>query len=172
VVSFGSSRFGLIQLADWLYLFIIYLEMIYRCSDNKLVYITNDILQYCQSHRFMGTIRRHWLIYHILLLYINRLSLSSTNKEKNDALIVVCSVTFFAFVYQNNENMIYYSSTIKGSLFIFFSLFLSLILLWFIKNVLVYSQPRLEQIAQTMVKWIPFKVHTDSYTHFYHYYFQ
>jgi hypothetical protein len=34
----------------------------------------------------------------------------------------------FAFVYQNNQNMIYYLSTIKGNLFIFFSLFLSLTL--------------------------------------------
>jgi hypothetical protein len=59
-------------------------------------------------------------------LYINRLSLSHTNKEMNDALIVLCSMTFaFSFVYQNNENLIYYLSTIKGSLFIFFSLFLS-----------------------------------------------
>jgi hypothetical protein len=32
----------------------------------------------------------------------------------------------FAFVYENNQNMIYYSSTIKENLFIFFSLFLSL----------------------------------------------
>jgi hypothetical protein len=32
----------------------------------------------------------------------------------------------FSLVYQNNENMIYYLSTIKGSLFVFFSLFLSL----------------------------------------------
>jgi hypothetical protein len=29
--------------------------------------------------------------------------------------------------------------------------------------------PRLEQIAQTMVRWIPFKVYTDSYTYFYYY---
>jgi hypothetical protein len=29
------------------------------------------------------------------------------------------------FISQNNEKMIHYSSTIKGSLFIFFSLFLS-----------------------------------------------
>jgi hypothetical protein len=27
-------------------------------------------------------------------------------------------------------------------------------------------------MAQTMVRWIPFKVHTDSYTYFYHYYLQ
>jgi amino acid permease len=53
----------------------------------------------------------------MLLLYINRSSLSHSNKEKNDALIVLCSVTlFFLFVYQNNENMVYYSSTIKGDL--------------------------------------------------------
>jgi hypothetical protein len=72
---------------------------------------------------------------------------------------------------QNNENMIYYLlSIIKGSLFIFFiSLFLSLTLLWFIKNVLHYSHPILEQIAQTMVRQIPLKVHTNSYTYFYYY---
>jgi hypothetical protein len=65
----------------------------------------------------------------LLISYVNRSSLSHTNKEKNDALIVICSVTFaFSFVYQNNENLIYYSSTIKGSLFLFFSLFLSLTL--------------------------------------------
>jgi CHASE1-domain containing sensor protein len=77
------------------------------------------------------------------------------------------------FVYQNNENMIYYSSTIKGSLFIFFSLFLSLTLFTMIyKNTLLYSQPRMEQIAQIMVRWISFKVHIDSYTYIYYYYFQ
>jgi hypothetical protein len=115
-------------------------------------------------------IDRKWThsLYRILLLYINRSSLSSTNKEKRDVLIVLCSVTFiFSFVYQNNESMIYYLSTIKEACLFFFSLFLSFILLWFIKNVLVDSQPRLEQIAQTMLRWIPLKICTDSYTYFY-----
>jgi hypothetical protein len=34
----------------------------------------------------------------------------------------------FSFVYQNNENLIYYLSTIKGSLFIFLSFYLFLFL--------------------------------------------
>jgi hypothetical protein len=58
------------------------------------------------------------------------------------------------FVYQNNQNMIFYSSTIKGS---FFYLFLALSFTHSLhydlqQNTLVYSQPRLEQIAQIMVR--------------------
>jgi hypothetical protein len=54
-------------------------------------------------------------------LCINRSSLPLTNEEENDDLIVLCSVTLFL---RNNEDMIHYSSAIKGSLFFFF-LFLS-----------------------------------------------
>jgi hypothetical protein len=55
---------------------------------------------------------------------INRSSLSHTNKEENDDLIVLCSVILF---YQNNENIIHCLWVIKkGDLFIFFSSFLSL----------------------------------------------
>jgi hypothetical protein len=34
------------------------------------------------------------------------------------------------------------------------------------KNVLAYSQIILEQIAQTMVRQVPFKVYTGTYTYF------
>jgi hypothetical protein len=55
----------------------------------------------------------------------------------------------------------------KSKLVYLFSLFFfhSLTLLWFIKNLLVYSQLILEQISQTMVIQIPLKVHTDTYTY-------
>jgi hypothetical protein len=52
-----------------------------------------------------------------MLLYINRLS-SSTNKEENDTLIALCSVTLLS-----KEDMIHYLWVIKGDLlYLFLSL--------------------------------------------------
>jgi hypothetical protein len=101
-------------------------------------------------------------------LYINRLSLSHTNKEKNDALIVLCSVTFaFSFVYQNNENLIYYSSTIKGSLFIFFSLFLSLTLFTMINKKLCNPVCSVIELLSTYSFFTESKTHIMLDTFFY-----
>jgi hypothetical protein len=70
------------------------------------------------------------------------------------------------FISQNNENTIYCLCVIKkGNPFLFLSFILSLTLLWFIKNVLVYFQLILEQISQTMVRRIHLKVYTDSYAY-------
>jgi hypothetical protein len=48
----------------------------------------NGISEYWQPHTFMSTMRCHWLIYSILLLYINRSSLSHNNK------VLYCNILF------------------------------------------------------------------------------
>jgi hypothetical protein len=100
---------------------VVLYHLFYNCYIP--VFTSSNTSECCQSHSFMSVIRRHWLIYCILLLYINKLSLSRTNKEKNDNLIGLCSVTS-QFVYQNHQDMIHYSSIIKDAfVYLFLSLF-------------------------------------------------
>jgi hypothetical protein len=93
--------------------------------------------------------RRHWLIYRILLLYINRSSLSSTNKE----MFRLFYAAWFYFPIRISESdSLFMGNKKKGGLFLFFPLFLSLTLLWFIKNALLYSQFKWEQLPRIIVR--------------------
>jgi hypothetical protein len=97
---------------------------------------TNAILESCQSHTFMNVIRRHWLIYNGHTPYIlccwstKKVVVSNNSREVGDALIVLCSVTYFLTCLSKQWKYdLLFKYNKRRSCLSFLSLFLSLTLI-------------------------------------------